>query len=69
MWLHRLSPGMQDAQESDLRSEMFRVGGDFQQCGCAGVEQELEEDFLVLPDEGNQRIWHAEDEVVIVSWQ
>src|SRR5215467_7089754 len=35
----------------------------------AGVEQELEENFLVLPDQWNQRVGHAEDEVVIVSRQ
>ena len=67
MRLQRLPPGMQDAQESDLRAEVFRSGGDFQQGRCAGVEQELEEHFLVLPDEGNQRMWHAEDQVVIVG--
>jgi len=43
MRLQRLPPGMEDAQKSDLRAEVFRIGGDFQQ-GCrAGVEQELEE--------------------------
>ena len=67
MRLQRLPPGMQDAQESDLRAEVFRIGGDFQQGRCAGVEQELEEHFLVLPDEGNQRMWHAEDQMVIVD--
>ena len=48
---------MQDAQEADLRAEVFRIGGDFQQGFGAGVEQELEEHFLVLPDERNQRVW------------
>ena len=69
MRLQRLPPGMQDAQESDLCAEVFRIGGDFQQCRCAGVEQELEEHFLVLPDERNQRMGHAEDQVVIVGRQ
>ena len=60
---------MQDAQKSDLRAQVFRIDGDLQQ-GCgAGVEQKLEEHFLVLPDERNQRVWHAEDQVVIVGRQ
>jgi hypothetical protein len=67
MRLQSLPPGVQDAQEADLRTEVFRIGGDFQQCCGTGVEQELEQDFLVLPDERNQRVWHAEDQVVIVD--
>src|SRR6202158_955326 len=69
MRLQSLPPGMQDAQEAYLRAEVFRIGGDFQQCRSAGVEQELEEHFLVLPDERNQRMWHAEDQVVVVGRQ
>jgi hypothetical protein len=60
---------MQDAQEADLRAKVFRIGGDFEQCCGAGVEQELKENSLVLPDEWNQRVGHAEDEVVVVGWQ
>ena len=60
---------MQDAQEADLSAEVFRIVGDFQQCCSAGVEQELKENSLVLPDERNQRVWHAEDQVVIVDRQ
>ena len=37
-----LAPGVQNAQEANLRPEVPRVGSDFQQ-GCgAGLEQELE---------------------------
>ena len=50
--LQRLPPGMQDAQEADLRAEVFGIGRDLQQRTGAGVEQEFEEDSLVLPDEG-----------------
>src|SRR5271166_4908961 len=69
MRLQSLPPSVQDAQETDLRAEVFRIGGDFQQRRSAGVEQELKEHFLVLPDERNQRVWHAEDQVVIVGRQ
>ena len=67
--MQSLPPGMQDAQESDLRTEVLGIGRDLdQRCG-AGFEQELEENSLVLPDEWNQRVGHAEDEVVIVNRQ
>ena len=67
--LQSLPPGMQDAQEADLRTEVFGIGRDLdQRCGT-GFEQELEENSLVLPDEWNQRVGHAEDEVVIVNRQ
>jgi hypothetical protein len=33
MRLQGLSPGMQDAEETDLRAEMFGIGGHFQQGG------------------------------------
>ena len=67
--LQSLPPGMQDAQEADLRTEVCGIGRDLdQRCG-AGFEQELEENSLVLPDEWNQRVGHAEDEVVIVNRQ
>jgi hypothetical protein len=67
--LQRLSPGMQDAQEAGLRAEAFGIGGNLQQRIGAGVEQEPKEDSLVLPDERNQRMGHAEDQVVIVGQQ
>src|SRR5436853_428660 len=69
MRLQRLPPGMQHAQESDLRAKVFRIGGNFQQRCGAGLEQELEENLLVLPDERDQRVWHAEDQVVIIDRQ
>src|SRR5215831_10116876 len=69
MRLQSLPPGMQDAQESYLRAEVFGIGSDLDQGFGAGVEQELEENSLVLPDEWNQRVGHTEDEVVIVSRQ
>jgi hypothetical protein len=38
--LQSLSPGMQNAQETDLGTEAIRIGRDFQQ-GCGtGIEQE-----------------------------
>jgi hypothetical protein len=67
--LQSLPPGMQDAQKAALRTEVLGIGRDLdQRCGT-GFEQELEENSLVLPDEWNQRVGHAEDKVVIVNRQ
>jgi hypothetical protein len=48
---------------------VFGISSDLDQRFGAGVEQEFKENFLVLPDEWNQRVGHAENEVVIVSRQ
>ena len=69
MRLQGLSPGMQDAEEADLRAEMFGIGGYFQQGGRGGLEQESEEDLLVLPHQGDQGVRHTEDQMKIVDRQ
>ncbi len=67
--LQSLAPGMQNAEEADLGAEVLGIGGDFQQ-GCgAGFEQELEENFLVLPDQRDQRMRHAEDQMIVARRQ
>src|SRR5215467_14580780 len=69
MRLQGLSPAMQDAEEADLRPEMFGIGGQFQQGGRGGLEQEREEDLLVLPHQGDQGVRHTEDQMKIVDRQ
>ena len=69
MRLQGLSPGMQDAEESDLRAEMFGVGGHFQQGGRRGLEQESKQDLLILPDQRHEAVRHAEDQVVVAYRQ
>ena len=56
MRLQGLSPGVQDAEESDLRTEMFRIGGHFQQGGRRSLEQEGEQDLLILPNQRHERV-------------
>jgi len=63
MRLQRLSPSVQDAEEADLGTEMFRIRGHFQQSGSRGIEQQSEQDLLVLPDQRDKQVWHAEDEM------
>lgn len=38
-----LSPGVQDTEKANVRSQMFGVGGDFQQGSCTGAKQQVVE--------------------------
>src|SRR5688572_9740047 len=69
MRLQGLSPSMQDAEESDLCTEMLWVSSYFQEGGSAGFKQESEQDPLVLPDQRYQSVRDAEDEVIVAHWQ
>jgi hypothetical protein len=69
MPLQGLSPGVQDTQEADLGSEMLGIGRDLEERFRAGLEEEPEEDLLVLPDHRNQRMRHAENQMVVVYGQ
>jgi len=46
--LQILSPGVQDAEESDLSTQVFGIGCDLQQSGGTGAEQKVIDHFLVL---------------------
>ena len=48
-------------------AKMFRVGGHFEQCSGAGLEQEGEQDPLVLPHQRHQCMRNAEDEVEVAD--
>jgi hypothetical protein len=48
MVLKVLSPGMEHAEESYLCSQMLRVAGEFQQRRCAGSEEQIVKQSLVL---------------------
>ena len=69
MRLQGLSPSVQDAEEADLGTEMFWIRGNFQQSGSRGIEQESEQHLLVLPDQWDERVRHAENEMKIVHRQ
>src|SRR5665213_4107187 len=60
---------MQDAEKADVRAPMLRVGGNLKQCGRTGLEQESKEDLLVLPDQRDQSMWNAEDQVIVADRQ
>ena len=46
--LQILSPGVQNAEEPDLRAEMFGIGCDLEKRRGAGAEQKVIGDFLVV---------------------
>jgi hypothetical protein len=69
MRLQGLSPGMQNAEEADLSTEMLGIGSHLEQCGGAGFKQQGEENLLVLPDQGDQGVRDTEDEVIVADRQ
>ena len=51
---------MQNAQKSDLGSQVLRVGRDLKECRGAALEQEVIEDFRVVLTERVQLMWDSE---------
>jgi hypothetical protein len=43
-----LTPGMQHAEETDLRTEMLGIASDFEKCFRTGAKQEIVKYLLVL---------------------
>ena len=46
--LEFLIPGVQHAEETDLRAEMFGIASDFKERFRTGSEQEIVDDLFVL---------------------
>ena len=69
MRLKRLAPGMQNAEEPDLCTQMLGIVSHLQQRGRTGLEKQLEESLLVLPDEWHQCVRNAEDQVIVIYRQ
>ena len=69
MTLQSLSPRMEDAEETGLRTQILPFGRNLDQ-GCgAGMKQEPVEDPLVLPDQWNQLMRQAEDQMEVIDRQ
>ncbi len=43
-----LVPGVENAEEANLRAQMFGIAGDFQKGFGAGAKQKIVDDLLVL---------------------
>lgn len=61
-----LAPGVQDAGESDFRSQMFRVFCEFRQRLRTGFEQDPIEGFLIPEDKRIQLVGEGEDDVEVL---
>jgi hypothetical protein len=59
--LEFLIPGVQHAEETDLRSEMFGIASDFEKSFRTGSEQEIVDDFLILQSQRGQLTRQRED--------
>src|SRR5215467_11003795 len=67
MKIELLAPAMQDTEETDLRTEMFRIASHFEKSFCTGAEQEIVEHLLVLQDQWRQGTGQGEDHVQVAS--
>jgi hypothetical protein len=67
--LQFLIPGMEDAEEADIRSEPLRIPGDFYQGGGAGAEQKVIHNPLVLQRQGREFVRQREDDMRVGSGQ
>jgi hypothetical protein len=63
MMLQVLAPCMEDADEAGVGAEMARVSGYLQQCGCAGTEQQIVKNTLVLLSERTKLVRDREDDM------
>lgn len=67
MILHGLTPGMQDHGEPDLAAQIG-LSELFEQLS-SGVDEELEEQFLIEGDQGIENVIDGEDDMKIVDGQ
>ena len=65
MMLKVLSPGMEHAKKPDLCSQMLWVAGEFQQRRCAGSEEQIVKQPLVLQNESREFVRQGEDDVEV----
>ena len=69
MMLEPLVPGMEHAEEADLRAEVAGIASELQQgCGTC-LEQQVVDHALVLESEGRELTGQREDEVYVAGGQ
>src|SRR6266700_3445388 len=61
--LQTLIPGVQDAEEADLRAQVTWVAGHFEQRLRTGLKQQVEDHLLVLQRHWRQFTWQSKDGV------
>ena len=62
-----LSPGVQDRDDTDLSSEVFGIGCDFQQGLCAGGEQQIVKQTRVFQGQHIEFVRHGEHDMEIAG--
>jgi hypothetical protein len=65
MMLEVLSPGVQDAEQPDIGTEVLGVACHFEQRSRAGAEEQIVEQALVLKHESGEFMGQREDEVKV----
>ena len=65
MVLEVLSPGVQNAEQSHLGTEVLRVASDFEQRGGAGTKEQIVEHPLVLQHQKGQFMRQSEDDMEV----
>ncbi len=63
--LEVLSPGMQHAEKPDVGSQMLRVASQFEQRRCAGAEEQIVEQPLVLQHKRGEFMRQGEDDMEV----
>ena len=64
-----LTPGMQDADHTDLCSQVFRIGCDFQQGLRAGGEQQIVKQARVFQGQHIEFVGHGEHDMEVTGGQ
>ena len=62
-----LSPGVQDREPTDLGSQVFQMGCDFQQGLCAGGEQQIVKQTRILQGQHMEFVRHSEHNMEIAG--
>ncbi len=63
--LEVLSPGMEHANKSDVRSQVLGIASQFEHRRSAGAVEQIVEQSLVLEDKGGQFVRQSEDDVEV----
>lgn len=64
-----LPPGVEHAEETDLRPEVFRIGSNLQQRSGTGSEEKIVNNLLVLQSQPRELVRDREDHVNVFPWQ
>jgi hypothetical protein len=62
MVLKVLTPGMKNTEESDIRSQVFRIASQFEHRRCTGAVEQIVQQPLVLEDQSGKFMRQCEYE-------